>query len=954
MPQDYFGPIQEALKHLRPLLIYLPVSSTTPSDRVESLKEALSAVQTTVGAYGGRRKGKRGRGDGDAQKADWLDTEGVSIFNQARAASKRYEGNAEIKEDLDIAAQVRLTAYKMIEAASDSKPRPSQLQRDLYLLSRTAAAVMASNQKAKLEELLTHGAELEQDIRTVLSGKHSADTAEVLGSILDFYLVRIDFAFNEDNAQLASTIARKALGKTSDRTVDDSLPDLRRMGQLNITDVKRLAHHCWKISEELCFKGADQLYYLDDALAWTHICLEAANLLQQDFGEDARWFELEISVVHTMIKAYRLKGDPDSLERGYAAVQSLQEMIGEGDPRSIHALALYSLSLLKERGGTEDDFKKHFRLAVDTMIWSMENVHSLLFEISRFREDVDKHDWAMELFLNSSLRYEPAKAFTGTILLNVIYASRGRAVSDPERCIVFVGRLLDGMMNSGEMSDIERTACAHTLYGLADLLVEAEQKRYNQAAGLYTLAAHPVLAVDDSDKILRKAAMCHILAGDYDRAKAKIRDCPEEGAATYYLHFLIGLNMGQEEVAIEAIQKMASCEDLGANQLLNVASLSQRSEYDQVLIACIQLMLSMADQFSEELYLSKMELPKALIHLLYKGVEKEASGDEELFERIQGVVKNITQDCYSDPDFVQQHGSDVAWVAKTAYNMGIKSIATCSQSVVASIFDTAAQLMDMIPEGIDPRWSTYVAIAKYTCFCGNLFSFRSMEPGIEKKQLLEGLRNYLPVCRDAVTDALKNVQDKVSRLQLATIFGTLKIFEVELLAASGEWDAVARAVTMPTEGSKNTVEVMESVMDIINRNPDCPVEITGQVLGTLIQTFDKSKPEGIVGYSRWVRVAVDFVRLRNAEGDQTRVMEYVKKALEVIKTAPPTTYPQEEIEWLMTSAWNRRMRKYEAAKHWWELALQIGIHVSNREGRLQQMHDHYNRLLTKLEGVERL
>ena len=95
---------------------------------------------------------------------------------------------------------------------------------------------------------------------------------------------------------------------------------------------------------------------------------------------------------------------------------------------------------------------------------------------------------------------------------------------------------------------------------MADQLLQSKKQRYDQIAEwckstlmaasvadpqTVLLACHDVFKSDNLDKIKRKAAMCYVLGGDYDKAGLVIDKCPPDEAATQYLNFLVGLNQGK-------------------------------------------------------------------------------------------------------------------------------------------------------------------------------------------------------------------------------------------------------------------------------------------------------------------------------------------------------------------------------------------------------------------------
>lgn len=74
-----------------------------------------------------------------------------------------------------------------------------------------------------------------------------------------------------------------------------------------------------------------------------------------------------------------------------------------------------------------------------------------------------------------------------------------------------------------------------------------------------------------ADGVYSKAALAYINAGDYGAAARLTEQCPVGEATTQYLRFLVAINSGSVEAAIEAVHHIIECSDVQGKQLILMA-----------------------------------------------------------------------------------------------------------------------------------------------------------------------------------------------------------------------------------------------------------------------------------------------------------------------------------------------------------------------------------------------
>ncbi|WVO21076.1 uncharacterized protein IAS62_002380 [Cryptococcus decagattii] len=126
MPKDPYTAIQESLEHARPQLTAL-ISGAYNAQQTRELLKLLDAIQGAAHSYVKSKKNKKKDGDGDSREAeqvkiDWLDTEGVHLWNLASQVNRTTPTTPEqSKDELSTVAALRLTGFRLVEAATDIK-----------------------------------------------------------------------------------------------------------------------------------------------------------------------------------------------------------------------------------------------------------------------------------------------------------------------------------------------------------------------------------------------------------------------------------------------------------------------------------------------------------------------------------------------------------------------------------------------------------------------------------------------------------------------------------------------------------------------------------------------------------------------------------------------------------------------------------------------------------------
>jgi hypothetical protein len=162
--------------------------------------------------------------------------------------------------------------------------------------------------------------------------------------------------------------------------------------------------------------------------------------------------------------------------------------------------------------------------------------------------------------------------------------------------------------------------------------------------------------------------------------------------------------------------------------------------------------------------------------------------------------------------------------ARTAYNTGILAADGWPQDIVADLFNAAAvvgvlfsfdahdQLIStyiQLDSGdVDPDIGLQKAISQFACLCGkrelvlrlmplvqliSVFTFRDMEVGEDRATLLDGLRSYIPTCRQGL---LEIPIDHPRGEEIQNMLTTIDVYEAEVICQMEDWQGLANLINV--------------------------------------------------------------------------------------------------------------------------------------------------------------
>lgn len=950
--------IQESLEDARPQFTAL-IFGAFNAQQKRALLKLLGVIQEAVHNYVKSKKNKKKKdGDGDSRgaeqvKIDWLDTEGVHLWNLASQVNRATPTTPELsKDELSTVAALRLTGFRLVEAATDIKGPATFVVRLLGLTAKTMTALLEAGNTPIASQLALQGAEYEQLITSSITIKEPSEFKQKVTVLVWYYMARIDFLLREGNDSFAYDLLYKAI------QLDETWP-------MAAQEFRLLASKCWTVGNDLLNKRIN----ISGSIDWLKQGLLLVEKLINRGVQLDHLKELHIAILKSLSRAQLVKAekDPHALTSATAALNELNELVGDSDQATLHEMRLLQLHILKTRKASEGELRIVMEDIMKLTYWTEDSVLEILSQLaSLIGQYPALPSQSVQTYLRLALASSSGHPYVRIIMYEGLLFVK--ALSPPTSGVSVAAEILDMISKDPDYQlddKVSAIACQTLLWNIG--MFNESKERITEAAHWYQLAAHAVfkeLGGENISRCLRKAALCHIKMADWTAALDLISFCPKEEASTHYLTFLAAIRQGREEAAIDAVSSIVECTDFEAQQLVLMTSLANEKGSKHVLMASMRALLNALTDSAVnfDVQIETITVIRCLIRMTVMELAQAEDKDrlvESMIEYLQTAIDILTE----DPTRGQGQMKGIAWLYKCAYNVAVQGLNKLSSKSLADLFDTSAQLMSIydvivISGESDPDLHFVRGSAMFACLCGKIFVCRDLSNGSDKILLLDQLLDYIPHCREA----LSSIKSTHPRWPVVThMRRIINTSEVELRCESNEWTAIPpilqrMKVAHASGETCETNQTLEMMANILFQYEECPSHITYQLLELILDTCPTAYANDIKRYSRWMRAILRILLHRNGAEEEAESLKYAGKALDVLKTSNGKgAYPLDEIQWLVATSWNKGLEWFSSsrvsqAKAWCEIAMTIATSTPELNIDRQKMNEHYEHLLSKIDS----
>nr|ODO00485.1 hypothetical protein L204_02479 [Cryptococcus depauperatus CBS 7855] len=918
MVKDAYITVQESIEQTRVYCEQL-FSGTFTAIQTRSLLKSLDNVQQAVYTYSKSKRGRKKKEDDERleakpMKTDWLDREGVQLWNLASEIGRTTPCNPSLsKEELATIAALRLTGFRLVEITTDLKGPINFIVRLLGLVAKTITALLDAGKISTASQLSLQGAEYEQMIIDKLPLKGSEEFEQRLSVLIWFYIARIDIC-------------------------------------------QLLAFKCWTVGNDMLNKGVN----LPSATDWLKqgAILVEKMVIQGDRVENLEALHQSLWLIKTArAQILLVEKEHNSFTSATATLNELAKLVGENDRETFHEIRLLQLYILKTEKAPEKDVQTVTEDLMESMEWNELSVIEILSQMTSLLSDYPHlPSTAILKLLHIALVNPNGYAHLQLIIYEGLLFAK--ALGPDIAGITLATAILDLVANHATYEvdgNANVVACQTLLWNIG--LYNESKERVIEAAHWYTLAAHDFfrkISGENTYRCIRKAALCHIRAMNWSAASELIAQCPTDEASTHYLAFLVAIGQENQPSAIEAVTTIVECSDFEAQQLVLITSLAQDKASHPVLAATMKALLNVLTGSKQvfEVQIEIVTVIRCLVKITVSDLSQTEDKDEAA-ERLVDYMQTAIDVLSENPARGQGQTKGIAWLYKCSYNVAVQGLSSLSSKSLADLFDRSAQLMSIYqvlePSNLDPELPFMRASAMFACLCGKSKYRKQTQKADTSFQalLLDQLVDYIPHCRDALSSIKLSYALSLTVAQMKQIINTS---EIELFCEIQDWESIPDAL-MKIQDEESRAEVgltcstIEMCANILFRYQDCPSHIFYQLLELVLDNCSTSYASDIKRFSRWTRAILKMLLHRDSFENESTALKYVNRAFEVLQMPlGKKAYPLDEVHWLVATAWNRGLNGSSSnpqLNKWYQVALAISSCVPDLNIDRQKMHEHY-------------
>ncbi|ESO99151.1 hypothetical protein LOTGIDRAFT_238840 [Lottia gigantea] len=506
----------------------------------------------------------------------------------------------------------------------------------------------------------------------------------------------------------------------------------------------------------------------------------------------------------------------------------------------------------------------------------------------------------------------------------------------------------------------------------------------------YSLFSPSERCDSNMSKLQRNRASCLISLNQFSQAEEILNEaerCDKSAAATYYLIYKLSLSQDKQERAISSLQKMVDCiktEDinsespdlslicLAAQLALKLNShvvgslaieyfINNGTDDGQILIAIrclLRLQLSLTETNDTPDWLTcKLSLietndaPAGKISLIKTNDTPDWKIYDKMYEMIllgYNKLLVIQNKCDEDIRVVVQDES--LWFMKIAWNLGLKCKDNAEKT--KDFFTLCYQLLSLCGNEINKinRQKTCILMVCFSC----LQIARNTSDNQTQKNLFEEVLHHISSFKKQAYMDDHNFTDQ-SIKENSDMLLVLCEFEARVKLGDQLADKLLeKLLSLPQPDSK-TFEIIAAVsIEAPANNKDISMKALKLAIRTHLQLQQPDYTRCSKDIHSLIQMSIGDVTCDNIIKEET--MNYYKETIDVIENRAKEEYPEMEIVWLMTKAWNcgihfYRFGNFDEAERWCGVGLHLLSLLPSMKGNYQdKMNTVYGEILSNIES----
>ncbi|PGH36716.1 hypothetical protein GX50_00376 [[Emmonsia] crescens] len=499
-----------------------------------------------------------------------------------------------------------------------------------------------------------------------------------------------------------------------------------------------------------------------------------------------------------------------------------------------------------------------------------------------------------------------------------------------------------------------------------------EHKEYDVAEKWCLLARHIIFengGETNKAKLCRKLMLCALGKIDGTKARQWFNEMPEASRSeslTQYLLYRVALLDRDAELAKGCLETLSKQGAGSENYILACLAETRHIEDKHQEVVALRILLDMLDKKS----LDGIHLPALLRYTIRLLVAEVSSTDQSIqVEVIENTcnlfeISSVKAIEYRDqPNGSPFSISEMEWFSRNSYNLAVKYCTIWNTSPVLSLVSTCIKFLDMYPSNLSQKQLYAVTLRRLLChFLGALLSMaraRTETDAPAQTDYYLDSRNHIQNFRGIFSSEITH-WDETHRHDLLKKQRTLLAFDFEAAVRLRQWESLDEIID---ESESFADDILYGTFSDAMLCSDAPIENTTRVLQKITtHIVRRGEVRDASKLSCWVRCQFQLALDSNVEMaenvlDQAYALareshsqhQRDERGNQQRSATPSSCYPEEELEWLSTTTFNRAVDFYmkpddASCRRWGQKALDLA-------GLMQDGGLLYKVLRDKFEGL---
>ncbi|GAB1605341.1 testis-expressed protein 11 [Argonauta hians] len=883
-----------------------------------------------------------------------LESSAVSLWNHA--VSSKFGGQLSTAAN----AKLRNLSFKMVHFCNSNTSDEVTLRKLSMMGLKTIRSWLDCNYSDRAEAILKVTMEANSKLKELFfTRKEDGQSAPTTEQEMDVYKMDIE----NNYFHLFCSQAEIAFAQGQYDTAYSHIQSAKDMLALFPKESGFICQLCYNFGVELYQKK-----YFDECIVW--LCLS------HDIGKDKKDIPStsQSCTLRLLATAYLEFKTTDSNKKALNAINLANNF------HNHHLGLLLKLRILLMDNETGDESVKN---TLESLNSHGEFNVNIGLQSCHLLTNANRSDLSMEQLKYMTTRFSNSPEYGKVVCSLLVLNLKTKEVKTSKELV----ESIITAHNTNEPLDISTRKQLHYIFWEQAALAY-EQKNYQEALEWYNYSYSLFSFSEYSDKNLAKVnrnrATCYIYLESFEKAREALSKAESYDVTSPYTQFIIfklALLQKQQDVASKALQKMCeyasnnnSNEDGGNNNndgnpsvftadaLIRLAA-QMAFEKDETNLAATALEIFLKGSHVSAETLTAL---RCLIRLLLSDSEdNDRKSLSRLLEHLRSAYKYLSEVCQSQKD--SQENKDVniqleaTWFTKIAWNLAIQS--EKSPDFLRDFFIICYKLSTLCPSDLNSmsqqKTCSLIVAAAYLQLASNTTD------SSEKNTLLTEALNYVSSCRIVCNKILsekllsnenENKKDTVDKLLLLYEFESRAKLKDPMLES-----VLERAVMMPYSDAK----MFETIAALAVDSPANYKNLSIRALKLALRKHLQSSLPDFMAVSKNFHSIIELCfsqsggqqisETQSISTSQSDLFTYFEEVFEFIEQKAKDKYPEVEILWLMSKAWNFGIRFYSSgnyveAEKWCGLGMKFQRHLSTLKNTYEkQISTVYTEILSKMK-----